>query len=215
MVVRIHAVSRWNLLPKGDHMRFDSVGPRKIRVEVNCSDETRFHVHWMELSKERSCFVATVKGQEILEFAGEGPLVLTAKGQGEVWYYTDDGQVTAIDASHLPAFTKPMQPRHETQEERMRRIADMNTRAMYAKLREEVALEVASLRSQLAQAQVPHNPETGEIDDDEIDTSAASGAAGEAEETPSGEEGSGSEASEGEGARSGSGKSKSDTKEDA
>lgn len=100
MVVRLHDLSGWAELQPGHALTFDD--GRLIRVEVNTEYPTSFSV----LQGSKLTFLANVHGMEVLEFRTEGPAELVATGEGQVWYFTNDGlQRQAYSRPEAKSFT--------------------------------------------------------------------------------------------------------------
>lgn len=85
---KLHNISKWTRMVEGGSLRFESVRPRMIRLEVNSPDSVRFYL--LDMENETSTFLATTFGRETLEFFVGGPFVLTS--DAEAYVYTADGE---------------------------------------------------------------------------------------------------------------------------
>ena len=177
MVIKIHNVTKWSELKPGEALtlRGQEGQPRKVRVELNCVAPTRVDL----VEGDGSVwFLGTVEGFEVVEFsteAAEAQLVPTS--EGEVWFFTNDGDQIAVDRSmEAESFTKVMQ----------RRVRNPQLEAIEWKMRQNMerrfaqqAAELEALRA--AQAKLAGaDPVTGEVEGGEADVGggASDGAAG-------------------------------------
>lgn len=148
MVVRIDAISEWQCIEPGKVLTFDGAEPRRIRVEVNCPEPTRFDVVG---GGGEVVFLAVVQGHETLIFTGTGETQLVPSTGGEVWFYTMDGfnpSVMTLEES----FTGVMNRRERNPAlERMEMLVRQNER------RRDEALEAerAAYRSMMAEMSKP------------------------------------------------------------
>jgi len=176
MVVRIHNVGKWQLLPVGEVLRLQGLQRRKVRVEVNCEAPTRFDV----IEGDKGTFLAVVTGYDILEFSISAQAHVVATSEGEVWYFTNDGDQIGSDMPEAVSFATVMN--RETRNPELELMMWKAEQNMKRRLDMQMA-EIEALLAARAAAEVPHNPETGEvIDDGEVsagnDPGAASPAAG-------------------------------------
>ena len=172
MVVRIHNLDKWRMIETGEVLELAPGPLRKMRFEVNCEHPTRFDVK----TPDALTFIAVVQGYEVLEFtAGEGA-ALVPSSEGEVWYFTNDGDQIATGASaEAVPFTRIMQRKARNRElEFMMMKAEqrMNRRMT------EQAGEIAELRAQMIERGI--DPDTGEVIEDGERDGAGAGASGEA-----------------------------------
>lgn len=183
MVVRIHNIAKWAMIPAGQVLKLSGEHRRKVRVEVNCEAPTRLDVIEGEDEGEKGTFLAVVQGYEVLEFVVSGVARLVPTTEGEVWYFTNDGDQIAADMPELESFTKIASRRARNPELEMM-MFKMNQN-MERRLATQAA-EIEALREAQAAAEVPHNPETGEvIEDGEVGAGNDPGTAG----APAGGEG--------------------------
>ncbi len=172
MVVRIHNTSKWAVLQPGQMLELKGQQRRKIRVELNCPAPTRVDV----VEGDKPAFLCVVQGYEVVEFTAGEDAFLSCTSEDEVWYFTNDGDVLATSRPEAVSFTKIASRRARNPElERMMFKMEQNA------LRREAALraELDAIRA----AQPAHDPETGEVIEDEpvaaaADDAPAAGAAG-------------------------------------
>ena len=174
MVVRLFNPSRWALL-SGAFVVLGSE-PHRVVVDVNAETDARFDV---VTADGQAIFLATVKGMERLEFtAGPGDQ-LVATSEGEVWYFTDEGDSIAVE-TFGESFTRiatrrERNPQLEMMEFKMRE----NERRMQAKL--DAAMAVLAEARAADAVKAGADPETGEVVEDPADgTDVDTGAVGEA-----------------------------------
>lgn len=176
MVVRLHNLSKWRVLKAGDAIAFAGEQDRKVRIEVNCEFPTRFDVVHGDGDRTSVTFLAVVVGMETLEFTAPGETYLTATSDGEVWYFTNEGDQTATDRK-AQSFTKVMNRRSRNPDlERMMFKMEQNTMRRLAMMAEEVEARISA-------AGAKHDTATGEVEepDDADDTGHADGISAEPE----------------------------------
>lgn len=180
MVVRIHNVAKWAVLQPGQMLELSGQHQRKVRIEFNCPAPTRLDL----VEGDKGTFLAVVQGHEVVEFTASGEVHIVPTSEDEVWWFTNDGDQTASATPEAVSFTKIASRRSRNPElERMMFKMEQNM------LRRQDAL-FAEMQA-MAQLETPHDPETGEIEDDEIGGGASdgtggadAGASGGAAETP-------------------------------
>lgn len=101
MATKIGNLSKWRKLPVGSVLEFDTHPGATLRIEFNTEVETRIDAID---AKSNVTFVATVKGNEIVEFSVPGRVEIAATSEGEVWYHTGDGKPEVYDLRHLKDF---------------------------------------------------------------------------------------------------------------
>lgn len=157
MVVRIHNTDKWAELKPGEVLKLTGDGFRLIRVQVNCSYPTAFHV----VEDDRPVFLAVVQGHETLEFsagASGEPVHLVATSEGEVWYFTNDGDRDAFHNENAVSFTKIANRRARNPElERMMFKMEQNMTRRMALLEAENAAWRAAMEAKGI------DPDTGEV----------------------------------------------------
>lgn len=174
-MINLHNVSKWKLLAIGEVLEFHSAGSKT--VEVNCEQPTRFD---LTDGGENSTFVGVAIGLEKIKVVVREGAELAATSDGEVWYFTNEGDQTGSDRKGV-SFTKMMSRRtRSSQLEKMLQLQAMN---FERKLAAQEA-EAAELQAALGR----HDPGTGEvIEDDEIGLGTTDGTTGPdagAEEAP-------------------------------
>lgn len=161
MVVRLHNLSKWRCMEPGKGLDFLGDAPRKVRVEFNTEQPTRIDLVHGEDDDTQVTFLAVIMGMETVEFVAPVGTYLAATSDGEVWYFTNEGDDIATDREEV-SFTKVMNRRSRNPElERMMFKMEQNMNARMALMAEEVAAQVAA-------AGVQHDTATGEVEDDEV-----------------------------------------------
>lgn len=101
MAVKIGSLNKWRLLPPGSVLEFPAMAGARLRVEFNTEHDTR--VDAID-PKNKATFVASIRGNDTVEFTTDGPVSIQATSEGEVWYSTGDGQGDVFDLTHLRDF---------------------------------------------------------------------------------------------------------------
>jgi len=155
MVVRIHNVSKWVKVPEGKVIELVGDRDRKVRIEVNCPEPTRFDV----VEGDFLTFLAVVQGYEVLEFVAGAQAHVVPTTEGEVWYFTNDGDQIAEERDDLVSFTKIASRRARNPE------LELMMFKMNQNMERRMAQQAAEMAAMLAAqaAEVPHDPETGEV----------------------------------------------------
>lgn len=169
MTVKLRNVTKWKLLPIGDVLYLAKPEPRLIRLEVNCVGETRVDV----VVEETHVFLWAGQGLQTIEFAVPGPCALIFTSESEVFYATDDsGDAGVVDMEETP-FTSIMNRRvRNPQMELMMFKMEQNINRRLDQQREEYEAQLARLG---------HDPDTGEVnddDDEEVSPNPDGGSAG-------------------------------------
>lgn len=183
MVVRIHNLSKWQCLPAGQGFTFPGDHARRIRIDLNCPEPTRLDVEENGILT----FLAVIQGFETVEFGvGDGQAKLVPSSDGEVWYFTNDGDAVAVEAVGAVSFTNIAS----------RRARNPELEHMMFKMEQNMMRRQDALFAELQtmQAATPHDPETGEVID-EVSPDANNGAAitaagddgGDTEQAPAGQ----------------------------
>lgn len=188
MTVRIHNLAKWQVLPAGSVLQFR--GPeyegytpehRRIVVEVNCEAPTSWKVIEGPRDKEpKITFLAVVQGLEKLEFTASADAELVPSGDGEVWYFTSDGdnyahdQVNA-DGALAVSFTSVMQRR--TRNRQLELIA-WKTEQRQRQRDDAMRGEIAAFKADFI-AKHGFDPETGETADGDGQAAAAGAVSGD------------------------------------
>lgn len=161
MALKIGNISRWAKLDPGNVLQFgDENRSQRLRLEFNTSERTHLVVidH-----KERERFLGVIYGHEQVEFTTEGPVTILATTEGEVWWYSRDGETDAMELVHEVPFTKVMQRRARNPElEMMMFKVNQNMERRMQAMQAEIAARVAAVG--------PHDLETGEVSNDDDET---------------------------------------------
>lgn len=134
MTVKLRHLSRWKQIAPGMALVLPGK-QRYVELEVNVERPTSFHVE----HKRQLTFVAAVEpgGPVVIKFAVDGDCTVVPTTDGEVWYFTDDGQAVNFDI-RTESFTKL--------EQRMEMSPEMEITLLKADIRrEQRAREVAEL----------------------------------------------------------------------
>lgn len=162
MTIRIFKLSDWVLLaPNEDlHLTLENPG-RKVTIEFNAEASTR--VGWVAEGSDKDVLLGVLAGREDVEFRPNGPGVVTVQSEGEVWYYTNDGEVhVAGDGFEQQSYLKLLEPRDRA--ETLERIIEMqnatHNRLMAAQREQREALQ-QRLADLLAQQEVEGGEDAG------------------------------------------------------
>lgn len=98
MAVKIGSLNKWRQLPPGSVLEFPAMAGAHLRIEFNTEADTR--VDAID-EKNKATFVATIRGNDTVQFTTDGPVSVQATSEGEVWYSTGDGQGDYFDLTHL------------------------------------------------------------------------------------------------------------------
>lgn len=183
--MRLHNVSRFEVLKPGNVIKLDGDRARKITLEVNCSEPTRFDLK----QGDEFLFLFKADGYGICEFTSSHalveiqPTVMSASGTGDVLFFTKDGRGGERYVEAQATYTRVMdrRPRNFEQEMMQYRSEQNIMRLMQKTLEDRLAYE-AWKREQ--EAAVPHDPVTGEVDEPEVpaDDQGATGGDGGGEQ---------------------------------
>lgn len=162
MTIRLNNLSKWALLTPGNVFSFPGTEPRRVRIEFNCEAPTRIDVYYDDPDNDgdsKGTFVAVVMGMETVEFTAPPGAHLVATSDGEVWYFTNEGDQIANTREQV-SFTRVMSRRSRNPElERMMFKMEQNmNRRMNAQL--------AEVEARYAAEGVRHDTATGEVNDD-------------------------------------------------
>lgn len=167
MVVRVHNVTKWQELPSGEVLALVGVERRKIRLELNCPEPTRFDLVWKPpaAQSEDSVFLGVCDGLDVIEFsapAGECKVVPTS--ESEVWFFTNEGDQIAVPRPETATFTKvaTRRTRNHELELMMHRLEQNMARRLGLQAAE---IERELLRRQEAARAAGADPETGEVNE--------------------------------------------------
>lgn len=160
MVIRLHSLSRWKLLEAGKYIEINGERDRKVRVEFNTEAPTRLDLVWTEAEETEITFLAVILGMEVVEFHAPAGTAIVATSEGEVWYFTDEGEVVATDKEAV-SYTKIMNRRaRNPQLEMMMFKMEQNMNARMALMEDEVAARIEAMG-------VKHDTATGEVIEDD------------------------------------------------
>lgn len=169
---KLQAITQWAQMPAGQY--FDMDGKKRwVVIDFNVDRLTRLDV----VKDGKVYFLAALQpgvGPTRVEFSVDGHCAIIPTTDGEVWFYTDDGDRVNF-AVTTKSFTKL--------EQRMEMTPELEVTILKANIRlEQRRREVAELkliqqqRDQAAAANA--DPETGEVDDEtEVPVDADTGAA--------------------------------------
>lgn len=181
MVLRIHNVGKWSVLEPGHVLNLKGEQLRKVRVDVNCERPTPFHiVEGGELG--RITFVGVVTGLETLEFSiSGGEAHLTATSDGEVWYFTNDGDSHSNEDLEPVNFATiiPQRAARNPEMERMMWRIEQNMNLRLQQQQSEFDAIMAQQAQREAAAQTPEPPKE-EAKPDENGAGASAGTASKA-----------------------------------
>lgn len=105
MVVRVHNLTKWKRLKAGAVLELPGGEGRKVRVEFNVTMPTVVYL----VHGDKMTLIGRVDGLDAVEFsAPQGDLHLACDGEGDVWYFTNDGVTYANDVSDQKPFTSIM-----------------------------------------------------------------------------------------------------------
>lgn len=107
MAIKIGDVHRWRQMPVA--LSFPDPRVKRIRIEFNTSMPTVIHVN--DVIRNKATFVGLVNGNDFVEFTCEGPVEVLATSEGEVWFYTRDGDDEGVELHDENSFTKMMRRR--------------------------------------------------------------------------------------------------------
>lgn len=149
MTIRITNPKDWDELLPGQTILIGGEGERNVKIEFNTSADTVFHLLWETADeatgdvKLHKVFLGYLRGNDKVEFSAGPQHWLEATSDGEVWYFTNDGQYVAVNPLVGPDgegvnFTKLLgeQTRADAIEEMLR----IQT-ARYEQLRQQQAVE--------------------------------------------------------------------------
>ena len=197
MVRRIFNIGKWAPLVAGQVLQLESEqAARKVRVELNVSVPTVFH--WVECERRggevvavSTTLLARIDGQDVIEFTA-GPLGQLVGSpehdEGEVWYFTNDGDNIAYEPAVQPkSFVKIANRRVRNPE--MERIMFKMEQNMRRRL-SHLDAELAALNARVQEAEdAGADVETGELPaggETPNDAGAAGDAGGGGEPAPGG-----------------------------
>lgn len=154
MVVRLHNMGRWAVLKPGDVLQLNGLPRRKVRVEFNTEAPTRIDL--VEPGNVVT-FLAVVSGHEVVQFTAGAECHLVASSDGEVWYFTNDGDQIGTQFQNV-SFTKIA----------TRRARNPQMEMMMFKMQQNIDRRLAALAAEQEawRAARAADPETGEVEED-------------------------------------------------
>lgn len=161
-MIRLHNLDRWAKLPAGDVLHLAEGDLRKVRVQVNLEDRTSFHLRWQNEGADDLVFLGVAgPGVDVIEcYTTGGDIVATS--EGEVWYFTNEGQDTTFSRPEARSFTRTAN----------RRARNPQVELMMFKMEQNINRRIAlveqdneRLRREVA-AREGADLETGEVHDD-------------------------------------------------
>lgn len=177
MAIKVSNIDKWNQLEPGKHIELPGNRLRRVRLEVNCPERTRFDVLELDAEGEMAhgTFIGTVLGKETFEFTAEGDLtIIPSRGEEavEVWYFCQDGDQTAVEIDGEETFMELItrQTRDPVMEKYMY-MQQLNFERRLDAIQRDTAAQIAAMGTTF-------NVRTGEPDDDENGARAAASAAG-------------------------------------
>lgn len=103
---RVHNLSKWVQLKPGAELQLPGGEGRTVRVDFNVTCPTVVHLVRGQGDKMKFILIGRVDGVDFVEFtAPEGDLRLNCDSEGEIWYFTNDGQIVANDVSDQTHWT--------------------------------------------------------------------------------------------------------------
>lgn len=138
---RVHNLTKWKLLNAGAELVLPGTEGRSVRVEVNVTMPTVVHLLSGDDDNLKLTLIGRVDGLDFVEFtAPQGDLRLTFDTEGEVWYFTNDGKVTAHDVSDQKHWTNVMtREQRNPQQDLMMWQMQQNAKRRERELQAEIA----------------------------------------------------------------------------
>ena len=172
MVVRIHNVTKWEVIDPGSVLRLTGADgePRKVRVELNCPEPTRVDLVGAD---GRVFFVAVVTGYEVVQFTTyDAECHLAFSTDGEVWFFTNDGDQIGVDRSMVTeSFATVMQ----------RRARNPELERMMFKMNQNIERRLAQQAAELEAIKRAREEEVVDVPEADVGGGASDGAAGNGE----------------------------------
>ncbi|SEQ49386.1 hypothetical protein SAMN05428969_3273 [Devosia sp. YR412] len=181
-MIRINNIDKWKRLEPGKHIELPGDRLRRVRLEVNCPQPTRFDVIEYDINGEEAygTFIAVIMGKDIIEFTGEGDLTVIPSVDdvaAEVFYFAQDGDQTAVERPGEETFTELMtRQARDPVMERYMYMQQLNFERRMDAMQADTAAQIAAMGTTF-------NVRTGEPDD-ENSPPAARGAAAEEQQQP-------------------------------
>lgn len=158
MTIRIINAQDWKCIAPGDWLEMPAEAARLVKIEVNCEAPTR--IDYVDDASDKGAqryFLGVVQGMEKLEVYAGPNAALDFTTEGEVWYFTTDGQVNAAEVPDEASFTKLLQRKSRSDQlELMMQLQQAN----YERLLAFQRAENEELEAELARAE-QHQGTTG------------------------------------------------------
>lgn len=203
-MVRIHNLSKWERVKKGEDLVIRADGNRRVRLECNAPEKVKAFLVAEDMPP---VFLAVWEGMNVLEFtAPEGRKCAVDFVGGDVWVFTAEGDQIAMPRPASPSFVRVANRRARNPElEKMMFMMTMNIERRLAAQKEEyeATLQRLEARRRAEAKAAGADVETGEVVDDGRGPEAANptGDQGSAGGSPEG--GSPAAAKEGEAGKNG------------
>ena len=97
---RLFNLDKWQVMPEGRALKFDTDRPRVIRLDVNSSGPTNLYVMWrgqVDEEHAEATFLAHVHGRDVIEFHTPGAFALVCDGEPCSVYSVDGDVWTLVD----------------------------------------------------------------------------------------------------------------------
>lgn len=160
MTIKLDALSDWKLVPGGQQLLLpsDNEGHRRVRIDLNCEEQTRLYVDHVGNPDKEAQFVAVAgPGLETVEFFVQGDISVgfETSGGAQIWIYTAELEPNVSEVPDAVSFTEIHQRRARNPElELMQFYARQNERRMDERL--------ARMEELAAQKGVPANVDSGQ-----------------------------------------------------
>lgn len=166
-MVRVHNVTKWARLPKGEELEIVGDALRRVRLEVNSPERAKAY-----LVREDAppVFLAVSEGLGVIEFSTPAEKVRVQFVSDEpVWYYTAEGDQIAVARPESPSFVRVASRRernHELEQMMFKMEQNMNRRiALQFEDLERARAQLEAYRASQAVA-AGADEETGEVSDE-------------------------------------------------
>lgn len=112
MVVRLFNLDKWNTLSPGQCIALAGEKPRTIRISFNTAEPARVDC----LIDGERFLLGTVDGLETFEFFAGGNLIVAVDTDADVFWFTEDGAIHAIENPEAVSFTELTMRRERNRE---------------------------------------------------------------------------------------------------
>lgn len=166
MVVRLHNINKWAVLPPGAALALAGTDLHRVRVDFNCSRPTDIRLVEGEGDKMNVVFLANIVGLEAVEFVAAPGAHIVADSEGDVFYFTDEGTKDS-HAIEQVSFTGLM----------TRRARNPQQELMMFKMQQNINARLALLDTAMSALNAARAE--GASDDETVDDTGAAGGAGD------------------------------------